>query len=344
MTVVLYLRIKEIRWTISNEDLAALEARFPGVRFVRVTDDDELSAALGDADVFVGFHFPQELFASARRLRWMHCVAAGVEENLFPAMVASDVVLTNAAGMHAVNIPEHAIGLVCALARNLHVALHLQADRRWDRYSTIAGGGGFVPLEGSHLAVLGAGAIGQGVARLGRGLGMRVRVMRRRPGMPVEGADEVVGPDALHPLLRWADFVVIAMPLTPDTHHLIDRAALAAMRSSARLVNVGRGEIIDDDALVEALRAGGIAGAGLDVFTEEPLPADHPYWGLESVIITPHVSGYLPDFFARALALFADNLERFRDGRPLRNLVDKRLGYAPDWSADPKGPAPKGPA
>jgi phosphoglycerate dehydrogenase-like enzyme len=339
MKVVLYLRIKEIRWTISNEDLHALETRFPGVRFVRVTDDDDLPAALADADVFVGFHFPPELFPASPRLRWIHSVAAGVEENLFPAMVESDVVVTNAAGMHAVNIPEHAIGLVCALARNLHVALRLQAEHRWDRYATIAGGGGFLPLAGSHLAVLGAGAIGQGIVRLGRGLGMQVRVLRRRPELPVEGAEAVVGSDALHPLLAWADFVVIATPLTPETRHLIDHAALAAMRSSARLVNVGRGEIIDDEALVDALRAGAIAGAGLDVFTVEPLPPDHPYWGLDAVIITPHVSGYLPDFFARALALFADNLERFQDGRPLRNLVDKRLGYAPDWSADPKGPA-----
>jgi phosphoglycerate dehydrogenase-like enzyme len=337
MKVVLYPRIKEIRWTVSNEDLAALEARFPGVRFERVTDDDDLPAALADADVFVGFHFPPELFERAARLRWIHSVAAGVEENLFPAMVASDVLLTNAAGMHAVNIPEHAIGLVCALARNLHVALRLQAERRWDRYTTIAAGGGFVPLAGSHLAVLGAGAIGQGIARLGCGLGMRVRVLRRRPDLPVAGAEAVVGPGDLYPLLSWADFVVVATPLTPDTRHLIDRAALGAMRSSARLVNVGRGEIIDDEALVAALRAGAIAGAGLDVFTVEPLPSDHPYWALDSVIITPHVSGYLPDFFARDLALFADNLERFRAGLPLRNLVDKRLGYAPDWSADPKG-------
>ncbi len=339
MTVVLYLRIKEIRWTISNEDLGALEARFPGVRFVRVTEDDELPGALADADVFVGFHFPPELFPTATRLRWMHSVAVGVEETLFPAMRASDVLLTNAAGMHAVNIPEHAIGLVCALARNLRVAWRLQAERRWDRYAMIAAGGGFLPLGGSHLAVLGAGAIGQGVVRLARGLGMQVRVMRRRPELPVEGAEAVVGTDALHPLLAWADFVVIATPLTPDTHRLIDHAALAAMRSSAHLINVGRGEIIDDDALVDALRAGAIAGAGLDVFREEPLPPEHPYWGLDAVILTPHVSGYLPDFFTRALALFADNLERFRAGQPLRNLVDKRLGYAPDWSADPKAPA-----
>jgi phosphoglycerate dehydrogenase-like enzyme len=121
----------------------------------------------------------------------------------------------------------------------------------------------------------------------------------------------------------------VATPLTPDTHHLIDTRALAAMKSSAYLVNVGRGEIIDDAALIDALRNGAIAGAGLDVFVQEPLPADHPYWTLDNVILTPHVSGYLPDFFARAIEIFLGNLDRFLAGQPLANVVDKRLGYAP---------------
>lgn len=334
MRVVLYFRIKEIRWTVGDDELRAAQARFPEVELARVTEEGALAAALADADVFFGFHYPPDLFARARRLRWIHSAAAGVEANLFPAMVASDVVLTNAAGLHATNIPEHAIALVCALARNLHVAQQLKAARRWDRHAAIAAGGGFQPLAGSHLAVLGAGAIGLGVARLGTGLGMRVRVLRRRPALAIAGVEQVVGPDGLHDLLAWADTVVVAAPLTRETRHLIDARALATMKSSARLVNVGRGEIVDDAALIEALRSGAIAGAGLDVFSEEPLPPDHPYWTADHVILTPHVSGYLPDFFARAFALFLDNLERFRAGRPLRNVVDKRLGYAPDWSAD----------
>jgi phosphoglycerate dehydrogenase-like enzyme len=193
-------------------------------------------------------------------------------------------------------------------------------------------------LNGQTCGIIGTGAIGGEVARLAKACGMHT-IGVRRSGKAMRHIDEMLPASKLQALLKRSDFVVIATPLTPETRHLIDHAALGAMRSSARLVNVGRGEIIDDEALVEALRAGAIAGAGLDVFTVEPLPPEHPYWGLDAVIITPHVSGYLPDFFARALALFADNLERFQDGRPLRNLVDKRLGYAPDWSADPKGPA-----
>ena len=334
MKVVLYFRIKEVRWTVGDEELQAAQRRFPLVELVRVTEDDELPAALADAEVFVGFHFPPALFATARRLRWIHSAAAGVEANLFPAMVASDVILTNAAGVHAVNIPEHAIGLLCALARNLHTAQQLKAERRWDRYRAIAAGGGFRQLQGSHLAVVGAGAIGLGVARLGAALGMHVRVLRRRPELPAEGAEAVVGPGQLHELLEWADFVVIAAALTPETRGMFDAAAFRAMRSSAYLVNVGRGEIVDDAALVDALRTHAIAGAGLDVFVEEPLPPEHPYWTLDNVILTPHVSGYLPDFFTRALDIFLDNLGRFCDGRPLRNVVDKRLGYAPDWAVD----------
>jgi len=335
MKVVLYFRIKEVRWTVGDDELRAAQQRFPRVEFVRVTEDDELARALADADVFVGFHFPPDLFATSRRLRWIHSAAAGVEANLFPAMVASDVVLTNAAGVHAVNIPEHAIGLVCALARNLHTAQRLKAERRWDRYAAIAAGGGFRQLRDSHLAVVGAGIIGLGVARLGAALGMRVRVLRRRPELPAEGAEAVVGPEQLHELLAWADFVVIAAALTAETRGMFDAAAFGAMRSSAYLVNVGRGEIVDDGALIDALRTNAIAGAGLDVFVEEPLPAEHPYWTLDNVILTPHVSGYLPNFFARALDIFLDNLGRFCDGRPLRNVVDKQLGYAPDWAVDP---------
>src|SRR5262249_7515402 len=160
----------------------------------------------------------------------------------------------------------------------------------------------------SHLAVVGAGAIGLGVTRLGAALGMRVRVLRRRPELLAEGAEAVVGPEQLHELLGWADFVVIAAALTAETRGRFDPAEVRAMRSSAYLVNVGRGEIVEDRALIDALRTNAIAGAGLDVFVEEPLPAGHPYWTLDNVILTPHVSGYLPDFFARALNIFLDNL------------------------------------
>lgn len=327
MQVVLHYRLKEVRWNIADADLATLRARFPGVTFVSVEDDDTLPAALADADAYTGFHFPPEAFGCAPKLRWINSASAGVEANLFPALVASDVVLTNAAGLHAVNIPEHCLALMLALARNFPTAHRLQQAHEWNRFAVIAGNGGIRELAGSTLAVIGAGAIGAGIVRLGAALGMRVRVLRRRPGEPVDGAEQVVGPGDLHALLAWADFVVLAAPLTAETENMIDAPAIAAMRSSTIFVNVGRGELVDDDALIAALGSGGIAAAGIDVFRDEPLPPESPYWALENVLLTPHVSGYRPDFFARVVAMFTANLERWLRGEPLANVVDKRLGY-----------------
>ena len=327
MKVVSYFRLHEVRWTIADADLDTLRGRFPQATFVSVEDDTALATELADAEVFLGWHFPPELFATAPRLRWVHSASAGIEANLFPALVESDVILTNSAGLHSVCIPEHVLGLMLLLARGFHEAQRLQQERVWDRARVIMFAGGVRELAGSHLAVIGAGAIGSSVARLGNALDMRVRVLRRRPSRTVAGAERVVGPDRLHDLLAWADFVVLAAPLTAETSRLIDQAALDAMKSEAYLINIGRGELVDDEALIDALRKQAIAGAGLDVFSEEPLSATSPYWSLPNVIITPHVSGYTPGYFSKMLALFADNLERFAGGAALRNVVNKRLGY-----------------
>lgn len=327
MKVVSFFQLKEVRWAIAPQDLDAIRAELPGVEIVSVENEADLPAALADAEAFVGWTFPATCFAGAKRLRWIHTANAGVEANLFPEMVASDVLLTNAAGLHSVSIPEHVLGLMLALARNFHEAMRIQARASWERFGVIAYGGGIKELDGSNLAILGAGAIGAALARLGAALNMNVRVMRRRPDKPVPGAEAVVGPEKKLELLAWADFVVLATPLTPETDDMIDREALAAMRSSAYLINIARGEVVDDDALVDALRRGAIAGAGLDTFREEPLPSSSPYWTLPNCIVTPHISGYTPKYFERTLELFRDNLRRYVAGERLRNVVDKRLGY-----------------
>jgi len=327
MKVVSFFQLKEVRWAIAEQDLAAIRAELPSVEILSIDDEVALPAALADADAFVGWTFPAELFDRAKRLRWIHSANAGVEANLFPAMVESDVVLTNGTGLHSVSIPEHVLGLMIALARNFHESIRLQARASFERFPVIAFAGGIKELSGSNLAVFGAGPIGASLARLGNALGMKVRISRRRPGRPVDGAEAVVGPEQKLELLSWADFVVLATPLTRETENLIDAAALAAMKSSAYLINIARGECVADDALVAALRAGAIAGAGLDTFREEPLPASSPYWSLPNVIVTPHISGYTPRYFERTLELFRDNLRRFVSGQPLRNVVDKRLGY-----------------
>ena len=326
MHIVAYFKLHEVRWTLSEEDRRRIEGQH-GVQVTPVEDEHDLPRVLPDAEVFVGWHFPRALFAAARRLRWVHTASAGVEANLFPEMVASEVILTNSTGLHEVCIPEHVFGQMLLLARNFHEAQRMQQRREWGRFQVITFGPTIRELHGGNLAILGAGPIGQNVARLAAAFGMHVRVMRRNASHPAPYAEAVVPPSALLDLLAWADFVVCALPLTAETRNLINADGFRAMRSSTFLINVGRGETIDDDALVAALRNGAIGGAALDAFREEPLPSDHPFWTLPNLIITPHVSGYMPDYFQKALALFEDNLGRYRQGQPLRNLVDKGLGY-----------------
>ena len=328
MQIVTFFHLKEVRWALPDSERLRLEQRFPGVRIVSIEDPAELGPALSAAQVFAGWQLPREHFASAKRLRWVHSASAGVEANLFPELVDSDVILTNSTGLHSVSIPEHVLGQMLVLARNFHEAIRLQERAEWNRFQVISFGGGIRELQGSNLAILGAGAIGRSLARLAAALGMHVRVMRRDPSRAVRGAEMVVGPPALHDLLAWADWVVCALPMTAETRRCIDATALRAMRSSAHLINVGRGETIVDDALVEALSSGAIAGAALDVFAPEPLPADHAFWSLPNLVLTPHISGYTAQYFQNVIALFEDNLDRFVHGRPLRNVVDKHLGYA----------------
>jgi phosphoglycerate dehydrogenase-like enzyme len=318
-----------VRLAVPESTLARLRQAFPDVRFVAADDAASLARDVGDADVYYGFTFPTHLLPAATRLRWIQCITAGVDPELAAAVRGGDIVVTNGAGIAAGPIAEHALAGMLALARNLPTALRLQADARWDRLAVMSGtGSGLRELGGSAVAILGLGPIGRAVARAVAAFGATVRGVRRRPELgappPLEA---VVGPGELRPLLAWADFVVVAVPETPATDGLIGAAELAAMRPSAYLVNVARGAVIDEEALVAALRRGGIAGAALDVFTREPLPAESPLWTLQNVIVTPHVAGATPHYFERALDLFVDNLERWRAGRRLRNAVDLVLGY-----------------
>lgn len=328
MKLVAFFHLKEVRWSLHENTLARWRERFPQLDVMSVEDAAALPEALCDAEIFVGWRVPPEHFAAARQLRWLHSASAGIEDCLFPALVASDVVLTNSTGLHATCIPEHVLAQMLVLGRNFHEAQRLQQRAEWNRFGVISYASGIRELNGSALAILGAGPIGANLARLAAGLGMRVRVMRRDAQRPVPGAEAVWGPDRLHELLGWADFVVLSVPLTDETRGLIGAAELRAMRSDAFLINIARGEVVDDDALVRCLRAGGLAGAALDVFSAEPLPPEHPFWSLPNLVITPHVSGYTPAYFDKMLAIFEDNLGRYLEGRPLRNVVDKRLGYA----------------
>ena len=330
MKVLLNFHLGEdVRISVPGHVLAALRARFPDVLFVAADDAETLAREAGDADVFYGFRFPEELLPRAPRLRWIQSISAGIEGNLSAPVLGRNIVVSNGAGIAAVTIAEQVLGTILAFCRHLHVAARLQVEGRWDRPAVIAGTGTPIrELRGSRVAVLGLGPIGLAVAERVAALGALVRGLRRRPPPAAPPPFEnVVGPPDLTSLLAWGDFIVLAVPHTAETDRLISARELAEMRPEAYLINVARGSVIDEEALIDALRRGVIAGAGLDVFEIEPLPRSSPLWTLPNVILTPHVAGATPSYFDRALELFIDNLERYLGGRPLRNAVDKELGY-----------------
>jgi phosphoglycerate dehydrogenase-like enzyme len=309
------------------------------VRFVRaptVSDGDgglraseEARAAIQDAEVYVGFGISRALFLAARRLRWVHSTAAGVGGALFPEMVASDVLFTNSAGVHAVPIAEHVVGGVIYLLRSFDVAVDLHRRGTWDKEPFVGPAADVRELGECRVLIVGTGGIGREVARRLDALGARCTGVRRRPelGAP-PGFARVVGAEALDAALPEADVIVLAAPLTESTRGLLTAERLDRLPPGAIVVNVARGALLDEDALAERLRGGRLRGAVLDVFSQEPLPPESPVWALRSVLLTPHVAAVSPArFWDRELALFLDNLRRYVAGEQLLNLVDKRAGY-----------------
>lgn len=282
-----------------------------------------LREAMADAHVFFplsGASLSPELIQAARNLKWLHLASAGVEHALFPELVNSQIVVTNSAGVYAVPIAEHTLAMMLALSRGLPTILNQQQHRVWKEFQ------GDELFEKTVL-VVGLGGIGRQVARLCRGVGMRVLGVRRRCENPDPDADQVFPPSSLSRIIRSADWVVLCAALTPATTFILDEDALCTMKSTGRVVNIARGRLLDQDALLRSLKDGRIAGAALDVFEEEPLPADHPFWTMPNVIVSPHTSGSSERSLERSLALFLRNLRRYRDGEPLLNVVDKMEGY-----------------
>ncbi|MEU5879095.1 D-2-hydroxyacid dehydrogenase [Spirillospora sp. NPDC047279] len=293
------------------------------VRYVR---EHELAGALQGADVLFMWDFWSDALARAwpgeGGPEWVHIASAGVDRLLFPGLVSGDAVVTNSRGVFDEPIAEYVLGLVLCFAKGLHTTLRFQARREWRHRETER-------ASGAHAVVVGTGPIGRAIGRKLSAAGLAVTGI----GRTARGADpdlgEIHGMDELHQTLGRADYVVLAAPLTDLTREMIDGTALKAMRPTARLINVGRGQLVAEDDLVEALRERRIAGAALDVFATEPLDESSPLWDLPDVIVSPHMSGDTIGWRQELVHLFADNLGRRRDGRPLRNVVDKRLGYVP---------------
>ncbi|MEO8424436.1 MAG: D-2-hydroxyacid dehydrogenase [Actinomycetota bacterium] len=257
-------------------------------------------------------------------LKWLAAVNVGIERLLFPALVESDVILTNARGAADQPIAETVVGFVVAMAKGFRPMFDRQRMHVWDLHV-------MERLAGSRVLVVGPGPIGRTIARALRdGLGMRVAAIGRSGRDGDDLFETIGGADDLHAALSEADYVIDTMPLTPQTRHVFDAEAFAAMKPTARFVNVGRGATVVERALVDALASGVIAGAALDVYEEEPLPADSALWDMENVIVCPHMSGDVDGTELDFARVFYDNVGRWLRGEPLRNVVDKRLGFPTD--------------
>lgn len=315
-------------WILPRSFVDRLRAEFPQHTFVDVWDREGIRAHLPEADVAFTPFIDRDLFPSLARLRWVQSPAVGVGSLLFPDMLASPVILTSARGIRARAIAEHVIGATIALARQFPAVLRFQAAHHWGQDSLEGRSTSIITIGGRRMGVVGLGSIGLEVARLAAPLGLGVSGIRRKADGPLpDGVGEILPPERLHDLLARSDVVVLAAPLTAATRGLIGAREVAAMKRGAFLINIGRGKLVVDDAVIDGLKSGQLGGAALDVFTHEPLDPASPYWDLPNVIVTPHTSGAMQDYWTPLVALFSANLHRFERGEPLLNVVDKATGY-----------------
>ncbi|GAA0909582.1 D-2-hydroxyacid dehydrogenase [Pseudonocardia zijingensis] len=282
----------------------------PGMRFA--SDASSLAEVLPGAEVLLVWDFlsdaVRDAWPAADALRWVHTASAGVDRLTFPGLLESDVTLTNSRGVFDRPMAEYVLGLVLAMAKDLPGTLAAQARREWHHRET-------EPIAGRCAVVVGGGPIGRAIAALLGAVGMDVELVGRKDF------------DGLPGLLPRADWLVLAAPLTDATRGMLDAAALARLRPTARVINVGRGALVVEPDLVDALQGGRLGGAALDVFAREPLPPDSPLWTHPGVIVSPHMSGDLIGWREQLVEVFRDNLDRYRTGATLRNVVDKTLGY-----------------
>ncbi|HYM77487.1 MAG TPA: D-2-hydroxyacid dehydrogenase [Candidatus Dormibacteraeota bacterium] len=305
-----------------------LAQQFPQLQIVQTNTYEGVEQHLRDAEVLFTISLRPEQFVAARQLRWIQAPTAAVHQFLFPELVNSEVVLTNATEVHGPVVAEHVLALIFALAKKIPQAALLQQKRIWGQDAMWNDGQHPREVAGATLGLIGVGSIGRRVAQMASAVGMRVIAVREHveKGSP-PGVEAVFAPLDLDKLLGQSDYVVIAAPLIRATERLINAARLAVMKPQACLINVGRGPQVDESALAEALRAGRIGGAALDVFDREPLPSDSPLWSVENLLITPHTAGLTEKLWHRHYQLFSDNLHHYLTNQPLRFVVDKHKGY-----------------
>jgi len=305
----------------------AIRKRWPQVRVLHLPNYDGLPQELPDTDIFVGYSLRAEQLTAARKLKWIHSTAAGVAQLMYPELRDSGIVVTNPSGIFSVPMAEHTMGLLLALARNFPDSVRQQDLAHWSQQELWDKPQHLTELNGQVLLIVGFGSIGREVAKRARAFDMRVWGVTRSGKGDLAHAEKILAVKDLHDALPEADFVLIAAPETAETRHLIGAEQIAKMKRGARLINVGRGSLLDEAALVQALKSGVLGGAALDVTRVEPLPAESSLWKTPNLMITPHTSGVSDRLWHRQTAILMELLERWFDGRELFNLVDFARGY-----------------
>jgi len=311
----------------AEAQLRLLEKSLAGVKTI-LGDSAEVLAGAG-AEAGVLFHWSGSLaqlrtvFGMCPNLRWVHSRSAGLDKTLFPELLESSVLLTNGSGVFSESLGEFVLGAILYFAKDFRRMIHNQKAGVWEAFDVL-------PVSGQTVGIVGYGDIGRAVAAKVRPLGMKVLAVKRHAStLRAEDSivEEVFGPERRIEMLSRCDYVVVTAPLTPETRGMIGAPEFAAMKPAAALINVGRGPVIDERALIAALSEGRIKGAALDVFDHEPLPQGHPFYKLENVLLSPHCADHTPDWLDNAMEFFIAQYQRFRRGDALLNVVDKKLGY-----------------
>lgn len=305
---------------LKDEEIEKLKEVVPDLKVVVARGMDDALKEIVDSDIFFG-RIPRPVFLAAKRLRWVQVFGAGVETCIFPELIQSDVILTNTSGAFNQVMADHAFALILAISRGIAFFVRNQSQRAWKR------AGPLHQLAGQSLGIIGLGNIGCEIARRGKAFGMEVAAADARSMECPAFVDQLWGVKDMDRVLEQSDYLVITAPLTPETRGMIGAAELRKMKPTAHLINIGRGAIVDEAALIDALKNGVIAGAGLDVFDKEPLPQDSEFWDMENVVISPHMGGLAPETRAISFEIFLENLKKFVAGEPLRNVVNKHHGY-----------------
>jgi phosphoglycerate dehydrogenase-like enzyme len=309
--IVYHRRAQEYRRIIAEQ--------FPELEVIAGLGEEIFSEDIADAEIMIAWQFPVEILKKANRLRWIQLTSAGVEQLFEAREYLRDIVVTNTRGMHTKIMADYTLAAMVMLQWNFPGFFFDRQNKKWG-YRAVE------PLARKTLGIVGVGAIGCEIARRARTSDMNVMGVRRNP-LPIKDVSKIFRPDQLEEMLSLCDFVVLAVPATPETHRMIGESELRTMKRTSYLINISRGTVVDESALIKALQQGWIAGAFLDVFEREPLPEDSPLWNLGNVIITPHIAGELKDYPMRVMDIFGDNFLRWKARLPLRNQVDLVRGY-----------------